>query len=467
VPVEKYYTESVINLKAHNQKGGRTMKNKTVILLALAMAASIAFFAPSDASAYNLNGECDASELAAYECFETVNNWVLEIVRGVNGIHAGDFPVYCDGTDMSAECRNKQGRPVKGYRFAYQATAPGSGYNLVQANVLTEDCGEGNLIQVVDPPSVKMRTHDPNTGYGAGDPDYVITWDSLKLDVSNHANFAVFTTRAGAGPKGALLTTDTTLEYVDAILGPICCTQAHIGTNVDFAVSIPGSQSFDTFATVEYDSCTGDPRTLSASCNNNLCSNSGTTCEVDADCSPEEIKAKICIGDSDGPTLNTCHEIKKFGFQKGGFINACSDKDTPYEKNYAYFGAGNRIYRIHTSDTCNDFTGSPAPSGLQGTCKKRELIDGIIEVVYVDCLPKYVCTGDDIGEDPNPPDVCEEFRPLRPLNPEDPFLWIISTTDFGKGMPKYDVQGFVTDASALGVPTSNAWVYLWGNWYWY
>jgi hypothetical protein len=304
------------------------MKTRFVILVALAIA-GLAVFAATDARA-----ACLQTGPNGCERFETAGGWVMAL----------DFFKFCDGTDTSPECLNKQGKPITGYGIGYSATAPESGYNLVQANVLVEDCGDADRISMIYPPSVKIDAEDSNSTYGAGSPDYVLQWDSLKLDESNHAYFAAYTTRAGLGPQGALLKTGDGYEYVDEIVGPVCCEQTQVATQI----SVDGT-------TVNYDSCTGDF--------NGVITSTGTGVSAAAGASAASLPADleqisglyVCatpLGAED-VDKNQCHTVKKIGGGLGGLIEVM-DVSLPAAPDtysgYRFYGYGNKFYKQEVTD---------------------------------------------------------------------------------------------------------------------
>lgn len=348
---------AILSLKKTNHKEGKLMKTIFTILLAVALVAGLAIFAATDARAYNLDGFCDASELATGECSITAGGWVMEIVRGVTGVHAGDFPVNCDGTDTSIECVDRRGNPIKGYRFEYLITAPPYKTTLAQANMLCPKCGEGNSISITFPTdsSVKMLTEDPNTKYGAGSSDYVIAWNALKLDPNNKADIAVYTTKAGAGLKGALLKTGAGNEYVENILGPDCCTKTQVPTKIDveFQTGCSGTLTVDTLF-AEYDQCTGDATGVYRydSAGNKVYFN--------------PVMAWICEGDESGYDRNTCITMKTIGPREGAVIFA----------GYQYFGYGSHVYRGPLTDpTCLTQSTCPADADPGAPFKPRKTMD--------------------------------------------------------------------------------------------
>jgi len=333
------------------------MKTKIMILFVLMLVAGLAIFAVSNAFAYSLDGLCDDSELTAGECEASDGGWVIEVMRGVTGTHAGEFPVICDGTDTSPECVDKRGDPIKGYRFAYQITAPSSDSTLSQADLLCSTCiGNPILKTFPEDRSVKFQDEDPATKYGAGSSEVVVAWDSLKLDPSNHANVVVYTTKAGAGPKGALLKTGTGNQYFENILGPVCCAATQVVTevNVDFLTGCSGTPSVETLI-AEYDQCSGDATGIYRY------DDSGNKEYF----SP--ISAYICEGDEFGYDRSSCITIKTIGPREGAVIFA----------GYQYFGYGGNIYRGPVTDpTCLTNSNCPVDADPGAPYKPSKTIDG-------------------------------------------------------------------------------------------
>jgi len=333
------------------------MKTRIMILFVVTLIAGLAVFAASNATAYNLNGLCDDSELAASECAVTAGGWVMEIVRGT-GIHAGEFPVICDGIDTSRECRDRYGKPIKGYNFTYLITGPSYKTTLSQANLICPNCGEGNKISITYPTdnSVKILPEDPNTKFGAGSSDYVIIWDALKIDPSNRTDIRVYTTKAGAAPKGAMLKTGKGNEYVENILGPECCARTQVPSEikVEFLTGCSGTPSVETLI-AEYDQCSGDATGIYRS------DSSGNKEYF----SP--IKAYICEGDESDYDRNSCISIRTIGPREGAVILA----------GYQYFGYGGNIYRGPATDpTCLTKSKCPEDANPGSPFKPSKTIDG-------------------------------------------------------------------------------------------
>jgi hypothetical protein len=212
------------------------MKNKIVILLALAVVTGLAFFTATEASA-----DCLQEGPLGCEKYVTENGWTMEIDH--------PFPLHCDGTTDGPEgkCLNQQGRRVTGYRFGYLITAPGANANLVQALSAIVNMNEDNAISVVYPPSVKILDCEPTTKFGCDlTKIFVLSWDALKLDPFNQTIVAAFTTRAGAEETAARLKTGDGIEEVTRIMGLSGC---NITAN-DSAITIGST-------TAKFDECTG------------------------------------------------------------------------------------------------------------------------------------------------------------------------------------------------------------------
>ncbi len=295
---------------------GKMLKRKHISLLFVLLVAVFALCVATEAEAtYNLNGICDDGP---GECSVSAGGWVLEIVRGANG----EFPIFCSGVDTSSYCVDKKGNPIAGYRFAYQLKAPAGSYSISTADVLCPDCGAGNQITITYPTdrSVKMLTEDPNTRYGAGDSDFVITWDSLKLDPSNKTNFSVYTTKAGAMQKGALVVTSAGYQYFNNILGPSCCEQyGGVPTVVQVGCT-----------TATFDACTGNFVSVVSTC----------------DSSPLTQVAGLYICRSTGG-FTQCEPIEKMGPASGAFLDVSSVQGNPGDPytGTRYYGYGSKFYK--------------------------------------------------------------------------------------------------------------------------
>jgi len=334
------------------------MKTRIMILLVVTLAVGLAIFVVNNATAYNLDGVCDDSELAAGECAVTASGWVMEIVRGT-GIHDGEFPVICDGEDTSKWCIDRSsGTSIKGYGFSYLITAPQYEATLSQANLLVPDCGEGNRISITYPTdnSVTILPEDPNTKYGAGSSDYVIIWDSLSNGPSKRSDIRVWITKAGAGLKGAMMNTDTANEYIEKILGPECCAETQVPSEVkvEFLTGCSGTPSVETLV-AEYDQCTGDAKGVY------LSNDSGEKEYF------YPIKAYICEGNELEYDLNSCITIKTIGPREGAVVFA----------GYQYFGYGSQIYRGPATDpTCLTNSNCPEDADPGAPFKPSKTLDG-------------------------------------------------------------------------------------------
>ncbi len=296
-------------------------KHKRLLFVLLVAVFSLCTAAVALAGTYNVSLTGDCSKDDPYTCSVSAGGWVAEIIPGVTGVHAGEFPVYCSGTDTSPECVDKRGNPITGYKFAYLVTSPG-GSKLVQADVLASICS-GNPITKTFPTdqSVKFLTMDPNSGYGGGTSDFVIAWTALKLDPSNKANFSVYTTRAGAGPQGMQLQTGTGYEFINKILGPVCCAP--------YAGVVSSRTVGNT--TANYDVCTGDLDSVSASDSSSIDLVPGLF-----NCwSTGEFDTKQC-----GP-------IKRLGPASGAYLDVSSVRGNPGDPytGTRYYGYGKQFYK--------------------------------------------------------------------------------------------------------------------------
>lgn len=329
-------------------------------LLAVALVAALALFVAAEAEAA---GVCLQSGPSGCEKYQTSGGWVMEIARGT-GAHAGEFPVYCSGTDTSSDCVDTRGRTITGYRFAYQITAPLDGYShsISQADVLCSDCGEGNRVSILYPENraIKMLKEDPNTLYGFGTPDYVVAFDALKLDSSNHSFVAVYTTQAGAGQKGALLVTSDGYQYVDEILGPTCCSPTPGVSAIELA---DGS-------TVNFDTCTGD--------------------FASTNLTPVSGNLWVCWDTG-------CNTIKKIGPRSGSFLDVLVQWNADGTYNGTrYYGYGNKFFKTDVLNqtppvACTD----PIPYAI---VEQTITLDNIAKVTYNNCGD--ISTVTDIDDNP-------------------------------------------------------------------
>ncbi len=320
------------------------LKGKNISLLIVLLVAVFALCTATGAVAADCSGSAPST------CSVTAGGWVVKIIPGTankdssgNQIvgtkdHSGEFPVVCDGTDTSLECVDKKGNPITGYRFAYDVYAP-AGANLVQADLLASICS-GNPITKTYPTdqSVKFLAIDPNTNYAGGTSDFVIAWTALKLDPANHLNFSVYTTKAGAGGQGMQLQTGTGLQYVNNILGPVCCV-AYAGP--------PSSVTLgDT--TTTFDTCTAQLTSVSTT------SGSSSLTQVPG--------LYLCMSSTGVLDLDQCGPIKKMGPASGAYIDVSGAQGNPGDPytGVRYYGYGKKFYKQSISGTFpGSCTGSP------------------------------------------------------------------------------------------------------------
>jgi hypothetical protein len=280
----------------------------------------------------------DCSGSAAFTCSVSSGGWVVKIAPGVSQLHAGEFPVFCNGTDTSPECVDKRGNPIKGYRFAYDVYAPWGG-NLVQADLLASICS-GNPITKTYPTdqSVKFLATDPNSGYAGGTSDFVIAWSALKLDPSNHVDIAVYTTKAGAGGQGMQLQTGTGYENINKIFGPVCC--------VSYAGALSSITVGDT--TTTYDTCTAQLTSVSRT------SDSSSLTPVTG--------LYLCMSSTGVLDPSQCGPIKRMGPASGAYIDVSDFQGYPGDPytGTRYYGYGNKFYKQSISGTFpGGCTGNP------------------------------------------------------------------------------------------------------------
>jgi hypothetical protein len=285
----------------------------------------------------------DCSGSAAFTCSSNVDGWVVKIAPGT-GVHAGQFPVVCDdATDTSpsnSDCLDKRGNPITGYRFAYDVYAPWGG-NLVQADLLASICS-GNPITKTYPTdqSVKFLATDPNTGYAGGTSDFVIAWSALKLDPSNHTNIAVYTTKAGAGGQGMQLQTGTGVQYINNILGPVCC--------VSYA-GVPTERIVDN-TKVNYNSCTGEFASISTSDSSSI----------------TQVPGLYSCWSTGAFDSRQCGPIKRLGPASGAYLDVSLARGYPGDPytGTRYYGYGKKFYKQSISGTipgdCQDTPGGPS-----------------------------------------------------------------------------------------------------------
>lgn len=189
------------------------MKRGMRISTLFAVIAAVLLFAAGGAWAFSQpDGLCPADQELIGECDITAGGWVVEIVPGEPGTaYEGQFPVPT----------------TNGNRFKYMITGPGTGKSsATQANLLVPSplvCGVDNQIEVLwGDSSVSLIWYDPTTGFSSYDNAHqVISFNSLKIDPSNHGNITVYTNTQSAAKNSFLLKVGNSPEF-GVVLTPDC-----------------------------------------------------------------------------------------------------------------------------------------------------------------------------------------------------------------------------------------------------
>ncbi len=435
------------------------LRKMSKLLVFIVAVATISLIAPNRASAVcdpgfdcndAPNGTCSPLEVSNGWCGESVGedgttptDWVVEAVTDTKG----NFPVAFSAGDVGNPCVSK-GTTIDCRVFQYKIFAPEDGLNhsLSQANILIpgqiqdQICSQPLQLLMKDN-SVQIRTHDPNTSISLQDTTTdVVTWNALKLAL-NQEDIAIWTTLAGAKKTSMELVADDQNHYV-TILGPDCCSDAHVETRRSF-FTLTGAEP----TIVEYDICTGEP------------SSGGPTTG-----GYQIVEAAYICPDVLEFDSKVCTQIKKIATRAGGLINVCIEGT-----NYVYFGHGNRIYRAATG-VCGVLAAASVPT-FEGPCEQEVVFDGKFVVRYPSCGfdPDDPPPGGDLtprGCVIGPFADCDNFDDFTPFEELIKLDMTMCSTDDTQGKITYEC-GLITDGgSGLGVPISNKWYYINGRWVW-
>jgi hypothetical protein len=359
------------------------LRQSSKFLILTVVIAAVALYAVTEAGAVsvsvNLNGDCDSTELAQKACYKIADpilsgNWVVEVIpdAGGNFPAIGPYGALPVGVSLSdPECFDKRGNPINCVEFAYYITAPTDG-TLSQFNVQVPTLDRCIIDIISGDRSVKRRDQNPDTGFAAGPTWDAFTWDAIKTDPSNHAVASVFTSPASAEENDFELKTGNG-NLIGSILTPFCCSETILDTRNLLtlpAQEVPNETCDQVDIAVDYDICSGEAFAPTA------VQYSATQVELTV----ENVVAARCDDDGGQPDLRSCHQIKKLGTRSGTLFNSCSDDGF----NIIYVGYAEDIYRIQTTNSCNDTCGIFNPD-ITGPCiRERIFNNGLVKFVFDD-----------------------------------------------------------------------------------
>jgi len=310
-----------------------------------------------------------------YQGTDPLGEWIVEVVA-YNDICGQD----------------KKGNDIYCTKFDYVITDHPDGVFANQANVKIPVCDTGDF-SIVSPTdrSVKIRVCDPNSGLWCNDiQSRAITFDALKTDPDNPTYFNVAVSPAGVVETTLGLVTELGNVLVPT-LGPDCCSQTQVTTQIDSAIGPidPDPNALFTGLTVNYGICSSIPTSISYF----VAGEPQQAIELQYGLAHCDQNSRT--GDVD---TKSCKKITKFGPESGLYVladkvDACilgnGDDGTSTEcAGYGYYGWGNKIYQFELMVPYPGVVPDPALCNENITPVPRKgsvIIDDLVQIIYDGC----------------------------------------------------------------------------------